>query len=168
MNIPADCTKEYDVLNEPCSECVYTKDTCPYQNKSVNLERYEIQEEWFGYYLDDLLATKTEYLQIATDLLMDFKHAIGTKITNAIKEHSRSDNYGKKIVHESAKCLNMGERDLYYCVAFAGKWKRLDDCPARNWTEAKKMLDGKEQRKECRHKNTETRIYCVDCNRRIE
>ena len=167
MSIPNDCTKSFDTLNETCSECVYTKETCPYQNKSVDLTRYEIQEEWFGYYLDELKALKTEYRQAFTDMLMDFKHAIGTYVAEAINEHSKSDNYGKKIVQDSAKHLNMGVRDLYYCISFASKWKKLDDCPASDWTEAKKLLDGREKKKECRHKHTQMIEVCSDCNKRI-
>ena len=167
MNIPNDCTKSFNTLNETCNECVDKKEDCPFQKSLVTYYSDEIPEEWFNYHLDGIYNALKHFRELERRLKMDVKHEIGSLMINTMNNFSRSDSYSKKIVQNTAKTVGIGERDLYYCIAFAGQWKRVDDCPANTWTEAKKLIDGREQKKECRHKHTQMVEVCSDCNKRI-
>ncbi len=126
--------------------------------------------EWLPYFLDELKALKNEYIVRESELRMWFYHQMGKKIIEEVLDNQDRANYGEQILHDSAECLDIALTNVYCAVRFAKMYKKLEDCPAQNWTQTKKLLTANGDTKvlgKCDHKNTEKRKrdYCLDCGK---
>jgi len=75
--------------------------------------------DWYDKLLDDLW-------ELAQTKMIEFKHQIGKRIIEDWDKFGKPE-YGDKFVETLAKDLQIGSRELYYCIQFARTYPQLED-----------------------------------------
>lgn len=176
MKCPNDYSK-FDDLKDECLECPQYQ-PCKegkFQSKEVvKRHTYAVAEEWYPYFIDELLSLKSEYYMREAELRMMFYHELGRRLIEEVLENKQNKGraqYGEKILHECVNFLNISISNIYSAIKFYRMYPKLEDCPAVNWSKAKKLIANDGDTKvlsECLHKHTEMRKFCKDCHRQVK
>ena len=180
-NCPESFTTPYMSDREGCIECQYSGDRCPNLHKPVpvsdivGLWAEKLVADCQGY-AEDMRAAETEHIFNLASARIEGYYKIGHRILDDYDKLQRSTTYGQKIAQQIARSCGIKERMINYAVCVAREyptWEELQSkaCPkegkALTWTKIIREIEGDNGKPECQHTETENRVYCVKCGKRI-
>jgi len=107
----------------------------------MQLEKTDIQAEWFNHLIDDCQSIIVEAEFISRWALVEGYHLLGTRILEEYHNFEREKIYGKKIVQHVGESLGKSRQTIFYAIQFARQYPDLALLPEGKNTSWRKICN---------------------------